>query len=113
MAAALSAGEYSYPASVPLLRPNTPASDGPILFTPGWVAWQMPQWLANSCCPAAPSPAARPVDEPSASAAIAQNADFTAAAIWTGHRVRFLMCHLMACAVSLATTGPSTCCGLP
>lgn len=28
-------GEYLYPVAVPLLRPTTPESDGPILFTPG------------------------------------------------------------------------------
>jgi hypothetical protein len=39
----LEGGRVVEPGFGSALRPNTPASDGPILFTRGSVAWQMPQ----------------------------------------------------------------------
>jgi hypothetical protein len=37
------------------LRPNTPANDGPIFFSPGLIEWQAAQW-AKIFSPAAVSP---------------------------------------------------------
>ena len=48
MFASFIAGEKSNPATVPLLLPTMPASDGAILFTPACVEWQTAQWLANT-----------------------------------------------------------------
>jgi hypothetical protein len=63
MFASFIAGEKSNPATVPLLLPTMPASDGAILFTPACVEWQTAQWLANTVWPAEGSPAASAADE--------------------------------------------------
>src|SRR5215472_14506952 len=64
MFASFIAGEKSNPATVPLLLPTMPASDGAILFTPAaCVEWQTAQWLANTAWPAEGSPAASAADE--------------------------------------------------
>src|SRR5215471_12884049 len=63
MFASFIAGEKSNPATVPLLLPTMPASDGAILFTPACVDWQTAQWLANTVWPAEGSPAASAADE--------------------------------------------------
>ncbi len=47
----------------PLLLPTMPASDGPILFSPGVVAWHTAQWPAKTLCPVVALPAATALDE--------------------------------------------------
>src|SRR5580693_4598386 len=49
--------------TVPLLLPTMPARDGPILSSPGAVAWHTAQWAANTVLPASGSPAPRATDE--------------------------------------------------
>src|SRR5262245_56684491 len=51
------------PGTVPLLLPTMPASDGPILLSPGVVAWNAAQWDAKTFSPAAGSPAANAGDD--------------------------------------------------
>src|SRR5271155_3423751 len=57
------AAEKSNPGTVPLLLPTIPARDGPILFSPGVVAWQTAQWDAKTFSPAVGSPAANAGDD--------------------------------------------------
>src|SRR4249920_3219821 len=57
------AAEKSNPGTVPLLLPAIPARDGPILFSPGVVAWHTAQWDAKTFSPAVGSPAANAGDD--------------------------------------------------
>src|SRR5438105_10799723 len=56
------AGEKSNPGTVPLLLPTIPVRGGPILFSPGVVAWHIAQWDANTFSPRVASPAAHAAD---------------------------------------------------
>ena len=58
------AAEKLNPGTVPLLLPTTPASDGPVLLSPGFIEWHTAQWLAKTAWPALGSPAAHPAEEP-------------------------------------------------
>ena len=50
------------PGTAPLLLPTIPASDGPILFSSGFVEWQAAQWAEKTVLPAVGSPAANAVE---------------------------------------------------
>src|SRR5215469_15810437 len=57
------AAEKLNPRTVPLLLPTMPARDGPILFSPGVVAWHTAQCAAYTAWPVVGSPAANAGDD--------------------------------------------------
>src|ERR1700739_669736 len=57
------AAEKSNPGPGPRLFPAIPASDGPILFSPGVVAWHTAQCDEKTFSPAVGSPAANAEDD--------------------------------------------------